>query len=67
MGLAAFLGSAFWIGLIVSGLWPGTSYGFAGDPVYGDQLPPQFAGVSRSTRTSVRPPRRSWPLRPGSC
>jgi hypothetical protein len=28
MDLAAFLGSAFWIGLIAAGLWTGTSYGF---------------------------------------
>ncbi|GEM_PF-1691019 len=46
MGLAAFLGSAFWIGLIASGLLPGTSYGFLNDPVLGNVRPTQFGGIS---------------------
>jgi hypothetical protein len=46
MGLAAFLGSAFWIGLILAGLWPGTSYGFLNDPVLGNIREPEFAGIS---------------------
>jgi hypothetical protein len=46
MGLAAFLGSAFWIGLIMAGLWPGTSYGFLNDPVLGNIREPEFAGIS---------------------
>lgn len=46
MGLAAFLGSAFWIGLIASGLLPGTSYGFLNDPVLGNVSAPQFGGIS---------------------
>ncbi|MBW4694218.1 MAG: hypothetical protein KME27_20940 [Lyngbya sp. HA4199-MV5] len=45
MGLAAFLGSAFWIGLIASGLLPGTSYGFLNDPVLGNVSPSQFGGI----------------------
>lgn len=46
MGLAAFLGSAFWIGLIASGLLPGTSYGFLNDPVLGNICEPEFAGIA---------------------
>jgi hypothetical protein len=46
MGLAAFLGSAFWIGLIASGLLPGTSYGFLNDPVLGNIREPEFAGIA---------------------
>jgi hypothetical protein len=46
MGLAAFLGSAFWIGLIASGFWPGTSYGFLNDPVLGNTPEPQFLGLT---------------------
>jgi uncharacterized membrane protein YwaF len=46
MGLAAFLGSAFWIGLIAAGFWPGTSYGFLNDPVLGNIREPEFAGIS---------------------
>lgn len=46
MGLAAFLGSAFWIGLIVAGFWPGTSYGFLNDPVLGNVQEPELGGIS---------------------
>ncbi len=46
MGLAAFLGSAFWIGLIASGFFPGTSYGFQGDPVLGNIREPKLAGIT---------------------
>ncbi|MBD0333975.1 MAG: hypothetical protein ICV62_00660 [Cyanobacteria bacterium Co-bin13] len=46
MGLAAFLGSAFWIGLIGAGLWPGASYGFLNDPVLGGVRAPEFGGIS---------------------
>jgi hypothetical protein len=46
MGLAAFLGSAFWIGLIASGLLPGNSYGFLNDPVLGNIREPEFAGIA---------------------
>jgi hypothetical protein len=45
MGLAAFLGSAFWIGLIAAGFWPGTSYGFLNDPVLGNVREPEFGGI----------------------
>jgi uncharacterized membrane protein YwaF len=46
MGLAAFLGSAFWIGLIAAGFWPGTSYGFLNDPVLGSIREPQLGGIT---------------------
>ncbi|MBW4582808.1 MAG: hypothetical protein KME42_24845 [Tildeniella nuda ZEHNDER 1965/U140] len=46
MGLAAFLGSAFWLGLIAAGFWPGTSYGFLNDPVLGNVQEPQIGGIS---------------------
>jgi hypothetical protein len=46
MGLAAFLGSAFWIGLIAAGFWPGTSYGFLNDPVLGNIREPQLGGIT---------------------
>ncbi len=45
MGLAAFLGSAFWVGLIASGLLPGTSYEFLNDPNFGNVHAPQLGGV----------------------
>lgn len=46
MGLAAFLGSAFWAGLIASGLLPGTSYGFLNDPALGNVTVPEFGGIA---------------------
>ncbi|MCC3428191.1 MAG: hypothetical protein JGK12_30810 [Microcoleus sp. PH2017_01_SCD_O_A] len=46
MGLAAFLGSAFWVGLIGAGFWPGTSYGFLNDPVLGTVREPELGGIS---------------------
>ncbi|NMG21865.1 hypothetical protein [Brasilonema bromeliae] len=46
MGLAAFLGSAFWIGLIAAGFWPGTSYGFLNDPVLGNIREPELGGIT---------------------
>lgn len=45
MGLAAFLGSAFWIGLIAAGLWPGTSYEFLNDPILGNIHAPEWGGI----------------------
>jgi hypothetical protein len=46
MGLAAFLGSAFWIGLIAAGLLPGTSYGFLNDPVFGNIRELELSGIT---------------------
>lgn len=45
MALAAFLATAFWIGLVVSGWLPGTSYGFEQDPGF-ERKPPQLWGVT---------------------
>ena len=45
MGLAAFLGSAFWIGLIAAGFLPGTSYDFLNDPVFGNIHAPEWGGI----------------------
>jgi hypothetical protein len=45
MGLSAFLGSAFWIGLIAAGFLPGTSYEFLNDPVLGTIHAPTWNGV----------------------
>jgi hypothetical protein len=46
MGIATFLSSAFWIGLIASGLLPGTSYGFLNDSVLGNIPEPQIGGIT---------------------
>jgi hypothetical protein len=46
MALAAFLSSAFWLGLIAAGFWPGTSYGFLNDPVLGNIREPQLGGIA---------------------
>ena len=46
MGLAAFLGSAFWVGLIAAGFWSGTSYGFLNDPVLGNTPEPKLFGIT---------------------
>ncbi len=45
MGLAAFLSSAFWMGLIAAGFWPGTSYGFLNDPILGNIHEPELGGI----------------------
>jgi hypothetical protein len=45
MRLAAFLSSAFWVGLIAAGLWPGTSYEFLNDPVLGNIHAPEWGGI----------------------
>lgn len=46
MGLATFLSCTFYIGLIAAGFWPGTSYGFIGDPVLNDFPEPQLGGIT---------------------
>ncbi len=38
MAMGGYLAGAFWVSLIAAGLWPGTSYYFAGDPVYGNGM-----------------------------
>jgi hypothetical protein len=44
MGVAAFTGTAFWVGLIAAGLWTGTSYSFVGDPA-NYTPPPEAFGI----------------------
>lgn len=44
-GIAAFLASAFWAGLLLAGLWPGTCYSFCGDPALAGMRPPLVLGV----------------------
>jgi hypothetical protein len=46
IGLAAFLSSAFWIGLIAAGFLPGTSYEFLNDPVFGKIHAPEWGGIT---------------------
>lgn len=46
MVLAAFLGVAFWAGLLLAGAWPGTSYGFDGDPAFSEMRSPVVLGVA---------------------
>ena len=38
MAMGGYLACAFWVTLIAAGAWPGTSYYFAGDPVYGNSI-----------------------------
>ena len=38
MAMGGYLAGAFWITLVAAGAWPGTSYYFAGDPVYGNSI-----------------------------
>jgi hypothetical protein len=52
MAMGAYLAGAFWIALIAAGAWPGTSYYFAGDPVYGGN-DPQILGVPNNVATAL--------------
>ena len=45
LGVAAFLATGFWAGLILARLWPGTSYSFAEDPAFEDMEEPVVLGV----------------------
>jgi hypothetical protein len=54
MAMGAYLAGAFWVALIAAGCWPGTSYYFAGDPVYapsGDAA--RTLGVPNNVATAV--------------
>ncbi len=44
--IAAFLSTAFWMGLVLAGAWPGTSYGFLDDPNFTNFKPPVVFGLS---------------------
>jgi hypothetical protein len=52
MAMGGYLAGAFWIALIAAGAWPGTSYYFAGDPVYGAN-DPQILGVPNNVATAL--------------
>ena len=43
--LATFLATAFWMGLVLAGLLPGTSYGFLNDPNLTNIKPPIVLGL----------------------
>lgn len=43
--IAAFLSTAFWVGLVLAGAWPGTSYGFLNDPNFTNLKPPVVFGL----------------------
>jgi hypothetical protein len=54
MTLGAYLAGAFWLVVLGAGFWPGTSYFFVGDPVYGDPLRrPETLGMTNNVATSV--------------
>ena len=52
MAMGGYLAGAFWIALIVAGAWPGTSYYFADDPVYGKDAA-QTLGVPNNVATAL--------------
>jgi hypothetical protein len=52
MAMGGYLACAFWIALIVAGAWPGTSYYFADDPVYGKGTA-QTLGVPNNVATAL--------------
>ena len=54
MAMGGYLAGAFWISLIAAGLWPGTSYYFAGDPVYGKSIEDaRMFGVPNNVLTAL--------------
>ena len=52
MAMGGYLACAFWIALIAAGAWPGTSYYFADDPVYGKSTA-QTLGVPNNVATAL--------------
>lgn len=54
MALGAYLAGAFWLVVLGAGCWPGTSYFFVGDPVYGNPLArPETLGMPNNVATAV--------------
>lgn len=54
MSMGGYLAGAFWVALIAAGLWPGTSYYFAGDPVYGGSIDDaRMFGVPNNVLTAL--------------
>jgi uncharacterized protein DUF6640 len=52
MAMGGYLACAFWIALIAAGAWPGTSYYFADDPVYGKNTA-QTLGLPNNVATAL--------------
>lgn len=54
MTVGAYLAGAFWIVVLGAGCWPGTSYFFVGDPVYGNPLRrPETLGLPNNVATAL--------------
>ena len=54
MTTGAYLAGAFWLVVLGAGSWPGTSYFFEGDPVYGNPLRrPETLGMPDNVATAV--------------
>ena len=54
MAVGAYLAGAFWLVVLGAGCWPGTSYFFVGDPVYGDPLRrPETLGLPNNVATAL--------------
>jgi hypothetical protein len=52
MAMGGYLAGAFWVALVGAGAWPGTSYYFADDPVYGKSTA-QVLGVPNNVVTAL--------------
>lgn len=52
MAMGGYLAVAFWVALIAAGAWPGTSYYFADDPVYGKSAA-HTLGVPNNVATAL--------------
>lgn len=54
MAMGGYLAGAFWITLVAAGTWPGTSYYFADDPVYGNSIDDaRTLGVPNNVATAL--------------
>lgn len=51
--IAAFLATAFWMGLVLAGLLPGTSYGFLNDPNLTNIQPPIVLGLPIEVNVAI--------------
>jgi hypothetical protein len=52
--VGGYLAGAFWVVVLGAGCWPGTSYFFVGDPVYGDPLRrPETLGLPNNVATAL--------------
>lgn len=54
MTIGAYLAGAFWLVVLGAGCFPGTSYFFVGDPVYGNPLRrPETLGMPNNVATAL--------------